>query len=225
MPKTDARDAGSAVIEAAERLFAERGFAPVALREIAREAGVNVGSVTYHYGDKLGLLRAIYLRGTRPINDRRLDLLREARRIGEPGDRLTAVLRAYLVPAFTCSGEAAGGAGFTRLRAMLSAEGDPEVRAIIAESFDDTTRAFLDAIADCLPGADRGDIVWRCHFLLGALYYTLVNPERIGRLSDGRVDAGDHEAAIEQLVAGAHAGLTALGRKVPDPAPANETVT
>ena len=120
------------------------------------------------------------------------------------------MLRAYLLPAFASSSDSGGGAQFTRMRAVLSAEGDPEARRIIADSFDDTTRAFIDAIAQCLPGAAREQIVWRSQFLLGALYYTLINPERIDRLSDGHVSGADHTAAIEALVASTHASLMGL---------------
>lgn len=206
-----AQATGNLVLTAAEKLFSERGFAPVSMREIAREAGVVVSSVIYHYPDKIALLVAIYDRHTRPINARRLELLGEARRIAPREDRLRAVLRAYLLPAFSSSEDAAGGgARFTRLRAILSAEGDPEVRRVIAGAFDETTREFIDAFADCLPGAAREDIVWRAHFLLGSLYYTLINPERIDRLSDGRAQGSDHETAIRMIVEASHAGLMAL---------------
>ena len=182
-------DASASILDAAERLFSERGYAAVSLREIARTASVNIGSVTYHFQDKLGLLKAIYALHTRPINARRLELLGEARRIADRDQRLIAILRAYLLPAFSSSGDlAGGGARFTRMRALLSAEGDPNAKHIIAESFDETTRALIDAIAECLPGASREEIVWQCHFLLGSLYYTLINPERIDRLSDGKAD-------------------------------------
>ena len=205
-------DTATEVRRAAERLFAERGFAAVSLREIAREAGVAVSSVLYHYENKLALLQAIYDLHTRPMNARRLELLGEARQIPDPSARLRAILRAYLLPTFSfaADGAAGGGARFTRMRAVLSAEGDPEARRIIAQAFDTTTRHFIDAIAGCLPGADRGRIVWRAQFLLGSLYYTLINPERIDRLSDGATSGTDHEAAIFELVEAAHASLAAL---------------
>lgn len=201
----------NAILEAAEKLFSERGFGAVALREIAREAGANVGSITYHFETKLGLLEAIYRRHTRPMNQRRLELLGEARRIPDPEQRLMAVLRAYVRPAFLSSDDlAGGGARFTRMRAVLSAEGNPEAREIIAEVFDETSRIFIDAIGECLPGASREDIVWRSQFLLGALYYALINPERITRLSDGQADGRDHERAISEVVAASFATFRAL---------------
>lgn len=210
-------DTRQTILEVAKDLFAERGFGSVPLREIARAAGVHVGSVTYHFGDKLGLLEAIYTAHTEPMNARRLELIGEAMRISDDDQRLMAVLRAYVMPAFTSShADSGGGARFTRMRAVLSAEGNPEARQIIANAFDATTRAFIDAIQGCLPGADRDAIVWRCQFLLGSLYYTLINPERITRLSDGRTDGGDHERAIDELVSTSFASFKALaepGRK------------
>ena len=47
------------LLEAAGRLFAERGFKHVTVREICRAAHANVAAVNYHFGDKLGLYREI----------------------------------------------------------------------------------------------------------------------------------------------------------------------
>jgi AcrR family transcriptional regulator len=206
-------DTSAAILEAAEALFSECGFGAVALREIARAAEVNVGSVTYHFGDKLGVLAAIYKRHTDPMNARRLELLGEAMRISDDDQRLAAILRAYLIPAFLSSDDlAGGGARFTRMRAVLSAEGNAEAREIIARSFDKTSRAFIDAIHGCLPGAARQDVVWRNQFLLGSLYYTLINPERITRLADGAADGNDHTSAIEQIAGAAYSSFKALAK-------------
>lgn len=47
------------VLKAAARLFAERGFNHVSIRDICKEAGSNVASVNYHFGDKMGLYREL----------------------------------------------------------------------------------------------------------------------------------------------------------------------
>jgi AcrR family transcriptional regulator len=200
-----------ALLEAAESLFSSHGCNAVSLREIAKAAGANVGSLTYHFGNKGGLLRAIYARHCQPMNRRRLELLGEAQRVRDPRERLVAILRAYLLPAFSSSADPSGGGRrFTRMRAVLSAEGNEEAKRIIAEAFDETSRAFVDALADCLPGAPRAAVVWRSHFLLGALYYTLINPERVTRLSNGAADGDDVEAAVAELTAATAAGLLDL---------------
>jgi AcrR family transcriptional regulator len=190
-----------AILAAAEELFSRDGFNAVSVRDIAQAAGANPGSVTYHFKTKDGLLLEIYQRHCVPMNARRSELLSAANRIRDPQDRLEAIIRAYLVPAFTSGSDlAGGGARFTRLRAVMSAEGNEVARRIIAQTFDDTSHAFIDAIHACLPHIPPTEIVWRSHFLLGALYYTLVTPERVSRLSRGEADGSDAGYAIEQLV-------------------------
>jgi hypothetical protein len=82
-------------------------------------------------------------------------------------------------------------------------------RQVIAQTFDDISHAFIDAIHESLPPIPRTAIVWRCHFLLGALYYTLISPERVTRLSRGQTDGADPGEAIEQLVRATVAALQA----------------
>src|SRR5262249_21869534 len=79
----------------------------------------------------------------------------------------------------------------------------------IAQTFDDTSHGFIDAVHESLPHIPRTEIVWRSHFLLGALYYTLVTPERVSRLSRGEADGSDPGEAIEQLVQATVASLQA----------------
>ncbi len=47
------------IMEAAIRLFAQRGFDAVGVRELAKEAGVNLAMINYFYGSKKGLFKAI----------------------------------------------------------------------------------------------------------------------------------------------------------------------
>src|SRR5690606_8758073 len=142
-----------ALLEAAATLFSRNGYSAVSMREIAKAANANVGSLTYHFGSKANLLREIYERHTEPMNRRRMELLGEARRIRDPQERLRAILRAYVLPAFAPSGESGGGAECTRIRAVLAAEGNEDARAIIAGAFDEISRAFIEAIGECVPGA------------------------------------------------------------------------
>src|SRR4051794_28059930 len=199
-----------AILSAAELLFSTNGFNAVSIRDIAHEAGANPGSVTYHFKTKDGLLLEIYRRHCAPMNQRRIELLIAAKRVRDLQNRLEAIVRAYVEPAFLSSSDlAGGGARFTRLRAVMSAEGNAVVGRIIAEIFDDTTNTFIAAIEESLPELPRTTIVWRCQFLLGALYYALISPERVTRLARGETDGADMALAIEQLVASTVASLQA----------------
>src|SRR6202048_3275569 len=207
-----------AILCAAAELFATNGFNAVSVRDMPQAAGANPGSVTYHFKTKDGLLLEIYRRHCGPMKLRRSELLAAAMRVRDLQDRVEAIVRAYVLPAFSSGGDlAGGGARFTRLRAVMSAEGNEVARKIIAQTFDDTSHAFIDAIHQSLPHIPRTEIVWRGHFLLGAFYYTLVTPERVSRLSRGDADGSDPGNAIEQLVRATVASLQAAALDQPAP--------
>src|SRR5260370_10277851 len=167
-----------AIVCAGEELFATNGFNAVWVRDIAQAAGANPGSVTYHFKTKDGLLLEIYRRHCGPMNRRRSELLAAAMRVRNLQDRLEAIVRADVLPAFSSGSDlAGGGTRFTRLRAVMSAEGNEVARRIIEQTFDDTSHTFIDAIHQSLPHIPRIEIVWRSHFLLRQLYYPLVTPE------------------------------------------------
>ena len=49
------------ILDAAGRLFADRSFDGVSVREIAREAGVNGAAINYHFGSKEALYHGVLL--------------------------------------------------------------------------------------------------------------------------------------------------------------------
>ncbi|ROO85566.1 TetR family transcriptional regulator [Actinocorallia herbida] len=89
--------ASEKILGAAERLFAERGF-EVSLREIAAAAGQrNNSAVQYHFGDKTGLVDALYEYRMAPLNARRQELIAELRGSGREAD-LPSLVEAFLGP-------------------------------------------------------------------------------------------------------------------------------
>jgi AcrR family transcriptional regulator len=79
-------------VAAARRLFADRGYDGASVRAITREAGVNLGAVTYHFGSKRALYAAVLEQGLRPLATRVRDV---AHADGTALDRMLAVVRAY----------------------------------------------------------------------------------------------------------------------------------
>jgi len=59
--RSDGAEARSRLLEAALALFAEKGFAKTSTREIALAAQVNIASISYYFGDKAGLYRAVWM--------------------------------------------------------------------------------------------------------------------------------------------------------------------
>ena len=77
------------ILDAAARLFSERGFGGTGMREIAKEAGVSLSMVNYHFGTKACLLEM----AVASFQD---DFLTMARAALTGNDTLEAKVRAYV---------------------------------------------------------------------------------------------------------------------------------
>jgi AcrR family transcriptional regulator len=58
--RIDGFEARNRLLDAALTLFAEKGFAKTSIREIAQASQVNIASISYYFGDKAGLYRAVF---------------------------------------------------------------------------------------------------------------------------------------------------------------------
>ncbi len=186
------------ILTTAERLFAERGFNGVSVRALAAAAKVNIASIGYHFRSKEGLLAEVYRRHCEPMIEERLRGLTAAVRLAGSA-RVAAIIEAFVRPALA-QVNVEGGETFIRLRAVLSGENSELLEKLVADNFDQSSSAFIDALCDCLPHLSRTDVCWRFHFLLGTVYYTAAGPHRIHAFSNGRCDPGDTEAVIKELV-------------------------
>lgn len=54
-PNSRKANSREALLEAAQRLFSEKGYEAVSTRELAEAAGVNLGAIQYHFGSKAKL--------------------------------------------------------------------------------------------------------------------------------------------------------------------------
>lgn len=185
------------ILDAAEHLFSEYGVNGVSLRTIISEAGVNSASVHYHFGSKKGLLEAVFARHAAPMAQERMQLLGGCREAPGRPPLLEQIIAAFLVPGMRGRH---GGATFARLRTRIVAEASEDMRALFSCYFDESTTAFVEALAKAVPHLPLRDVHWRFHFLLGAMVYTLMNPGRIQVVTGDACDPSDTDAAIEYLV-------------------------
>ena len=61
-------DTVTKILDAAEALFAEHGFAETSLRTITAKADVNLAAVNYHFGSKKALIQAVFERFLTPFS-------------------------------------------------------------------------------------------------------------------------------------------------------------
>jgi AcrR family transcriptional regulator len=191
-----AADRKRTILLAAERLFATHGYHAVSIRQIADEAEVPLALVGYHYGPKHELFHAIFAHWASTI-DARLAALAEARS-GPPRGRLAAIVRAFVEPVLRLRASDEG-EYYALLVARELFHRSPETERALREFFDPMALAFIDALAEAVPGSSRPQMAWCYQFALGALLHH-ISDDRVERLSHGQARRGD-PAAADALVA------------------------
>jgi AcrR family transcriptional regulator len=197
------------ILDVAEHLFAEQGVDGTSLRQIMKVAEVSISLINYHFGDKEGLLRAIFERKIIPSNKDRLGLLEEYERRGTPLT-LGEILRAYIVP--TLKWKDGKPDNFMRLLSRIGSDDSEMARCLTGEYLDALHHRFMKAFAKVLPDVSEEGLYWRIHILLCVIIQTTVNPDRIRYISGGMCDPRDPEATFQSLLPMLSAAMLA-----PDP--------
>ncbi len=204
--------AGSAtrekILDAAERLFAERGFAATSHRQITAEAGVNLAAVNYHFGSKEELFVEVVRRRLEPVNRRRLELLEEAeRRSG--GARLEDVVRAFVEPAMEArDGDRESGV-LPKLMARVAGEPGGWAERLLPLVFAGVAARFLASLERMTPEARREDLLWGLVFSAGVLAHYLLMGGLIRQVAGGAAEAKTGEE-VERMARFITAGLRAM---------------
>lgn len=209
--RTASRPGNERILDAAEQLFARRGFYGVSLRDITREAGVDVALVGYHFGGKRELFTAVFERRAAVLNRERLELLEQVRRRALPGrPTLEAVVAAFTQPLFDRSTR--GGPGWKSYFALVAyVNNSPEFGPLMmTRHFDPLVGKFIAGLRAALPDCPPREIYWGYQFLTGALTLTFAETGRIDALSGGLCRATDLESVHERLSPYVAAGFRAL---------------
>lgn len=196
------------ILDAAEELFAERGFDGVTLRQIASSAGVDVALANYHFGKKLELFNAVFERRSALLNKSRLDALRKVQaEQADTGPSVEQIIEAFLRP-LELTQEMAD-PGWRHYLALIAYVNNSTYwgKRMMSKLFDDLVQEFIAALRQALPTASDQDLYWCYHNLSGALTLTLAQTERIDTLSGGLCKSSDFQAAYDHMIPFVAAGF------------------
>ena len=215
MPSDQTR---SAILAAAERLYADRGFGDVTLRDIVAEAEVNLAAVNYHFGSKDELIAELFVTRSIQTNRERLNQLKAAEEKGGGRASIDEILRALVGPTLRgCLGTDREGSTAARFMIRASIESVPPIRRIKNREIDHL-RKFAAAMRRALPGRDEAELYWGLHFALSMAHHTIREKERLAKLSEGKCDLNDVEGIIDRVVSVAVMALnppTPAGKAAP----------
>lgn len=160
------------LLEATERLIAEKGFDAVSVRDITGLAKANVAAVNYHFGSREGLLGALLEQRLKPVfveRAERLEALGEAASLRQlleawvqplllavPGDEMNEVTHAQVL-----------GRCLEATQAGLHQEISTRGKGVDA--------MMLRMLENLLGAEEQESLAWRLHFAQGALIHALIH--------------------------------------------------
>jgi len=202
------------LLDAAEKLFGERGFDGASMRALTHAAGVSVSAANYHFGSKEELLRATLLRRVEPLNRRRLERLDaiECEAAGQPLI-LESILEAFLRPIFDERATSVESTShFRQVAARIYSDPPEIVDPIKKELFGPLMVRFVDALSKSLPEKPRHEIELGFQLSVGVMVHVISGHlESMLASKDSAPEAGDaaltDESLFEQMIAYMAAGL------------------
>lgn len=200
------------ILDAAERLFANRGYEGASIRDVAAAADVQVHAVSYHFGPKEALFDAVVVRRAAIMTAHRRAALEAARTAAADGPiPIAAMVRAYVTPFIRSAGH--GQPGWRNYAALMGRlANSPLGTEIIAKHYDETARAYIAEFGRALPEVDAAELVDGFLDMVAAMLAICARTGRSERLSGRRMPRSTEES-IETLVRFHTAGFLALAAK------------
>jgi len=206
-PGSDVRER---LLDTAELLFAELGYASCTFRVIAGESGINQGLLHYYFGSKQNLFSEAFMRRARVVATHRDVLLDEAvKRHGAGRVPLEVLVRAFLTPALSMAQEGPGGRAFVRIHSQLRSEPGDIGLELRRQAFGASTQRYVKALAEACPHLPKKAVFWRFNFMVGSYLVVSSQGGRLEDYSGGTCASQDVESALAQLVPFVVAGFMA----------------
>jgi len=209
--KKSSDDTATRILDAAEVLFAENGFAGTSSRDITSSAGCNVASINYYFSGKDNLYKQVCKRRLNTLRDFRINSINDYMAQSPEDISLEGLLhnfsKAFLAPLI----EEASGRNVMKLmvREMLY----PQLPAnmVFDELILPMATVLQQAMVKVCPGLDEQQALWSIFSLVGQLFHTMHIQGMLANHPDEKFSSGfEVSAAIDHVVAFTVAGVEAM---------------
>jgi AcrR family transcriptional regulator len=140
----DPRGTAARILDAAEEVFAERGYSAASTREMARRARVPFGALHYHWGSKKDLWEAVFKRLADRTRETLVRNLVPGRTPGRTLDNLTDAFFELLI----------ANPNTVRLAFRMTLEPRPLHLVTVRQMFRDLSDLGIDTFREMMPAAD-----------------------------------------------------------------------
>ena len=190
------------LLHTTESLFAKRGFGGLTLRDISSKSGTNLASAHYHFGSKEAMVMEMLKLRIRPINQKRLAYLTEAKK-KSPHRPLTTfeIMRALILPI----GDEIAKSPHTRkslgqLVARTFTEPENFIQTMHKRFFGEICEVFMKELRKTHPKSTDENLYWNLHLCISSMLGTLAQHRRLKDFSNGKCNEDDTNEMIERLI-------------------------
>lgn len=201
------------ILDAAEILFAERGFSETSLRMITSKAKVNLAAVNYHFGSKNALIQAVFSRFLDPLSRLMEQGLKENGWDREvcAAPNLEDIIRLYVRGLLKIPTSHENGVSiFMRLMGLAYTQSQGHLRKYLESEYARIFRLFMQLVKKSTPELSKQERFWRFQFTMGSIAFTMSSIQPLTEILENSADAkANPEAVVDYLVPYLLGGLKA----------------
>jgi AcrR family transcriptional regulator len=207
--KVSAKDVRNRLLDAAEKLFSERGFADTSVRDITAEADCNVAAVNYHFGNKEKLYTDVWRHNLLLLRNNQLASIEKVMLENQGNPCLEDLLKSF---AETFIGSLVDETKSNRLlklmmREMLDRHLPPDMFA--DEVIKPTLGAMQKALLKTCPGLQQSQIALIVFSIIGQLIHAVRIRTMFGQSNRDELLIFDLSEIVDHIINFSAAGIRA----------------
>jgi AcrR family transcriptional regulator len=186
------------LLDAAEHLFAQKGYEGTSIRDVTDYLGVRLAAVNYHFDNKQNLLLEVVRRRAAPLRQARLECMDQVNiDPKKPRQTVLSLLKAFVQPMldFYLSGDK-GWRSYCIYIAQLTVNGG-EHAALVSKEYDEAAAIFIEKLGQALPKMSDFHLHSCFQFIIGSFIFIVCDNKRLDRLSQDRYHSSDVGALTE----------------------------
>ena len=188
------------ILDAAESLFADKGFSGTSLREITSLAEVNLAAVNYHFGSKKELIKAVMSRYMDELAPNLVSTL-EAICAQPEQPTLIEVFSAFMEPLLSLNVFRQNGtSNFLQLLGRGYTDSQGFLRWFFTTQYPGVISNFVLAVQKAYPELTPEEIFWRLHFTMGTVVFTMSSSDALMDIAKNDFDKTLNIADVIQKV-------------------------
>jgi len=198
------------ILDAAEQLFADKGFNGTSLREITSQAEVNLAAVNYHFGSKKELIKAVMSRYMNELSPR-LEASLTALCANDNKPNLVEVFSAFTDPLLSLNEfQPNGTSNFLQLLGRGYTDSQGFLRWFLTTQYPGVISSFVSAVQRAYPELTPEEMFWRLHFTMGTVVFTMSSSDALIDIAENDfVNSIDISGVIQRVIPYVAAGVAA----------------